>query len=234
MPFSTTTRSNLVTRIRERLFNTFWTDAELQLYINEALRVWNALTGQATRSDTTRTVSTNTIFLDWTTDDNTTMAVLRLGAANVHLEPVTLADLDNIKPDWQSEAAGTTQFFAPIGLNQMAFSPKPSASLSLNIDFLVEITVPTGDTSNIQVPEEDINALIDYVSFVSALKEGGAELQAAVPKLQTFLAHAAKRNSRLNSVAPLRKILGLPDVGQAELRPSSNMNLTPRASNPQR
>lgn len=39
------TRGELRDQIRERLIDNFWSDAELNLYIDEALRVWNSLTG---------------------------------------------------------------------------------------------------------------------------------------------------------------------------------------------
>lgn len=47
MPYSWITRAQAITALQGRLSNaSFWTVAELILYLNEALRVWNALTEQ--------------------------------------------------------------------------------------------------------------------------------------------------------------------------------------------
>ena len=212
MAYAVTTRSTLRTRITERLISVFWTTTELDIYINEAIRMWNAFTGTTFygAGDVSNSVTTNTFFTDATTWSASLFYVQRLFLANASLDPVRLCDLDELNPTWQSDAAGTINMYAINGLNHVTNYPKPSGSTDVYLQAVLVATVPSSDGDYIQVAEEDMEAIIDYVTFISKLKEGGSETQEASIALQRFLKQACLKNSALNNHSAYRRLLGLP------------------------
>ena len=219
MAYSTTTRATLRTRIRETLLNNFWTDTELNLYINEALRVWNTLTGYFRTSASYTIPAATSTHSTSTATGSDGWIILRLETTSIHLNPINLAEISSISPGWWSNTAGTPSSWIPLGLNRFATDPQPSSGLSHTIDYVRTAPLPTSDSSFIQIGEEDMLAIIDYVIFISKLKEGGDELAGAQSSLQNFLKQAAKYNSRLLQISSFRTLLGLPMGGQRNLRP---------------
>jgi hypothetical protein len=73
LPYSYTTQGAVLQEIANRLYDptmTFWTQAELSLYLNEALQTWNALTGYW-RGDFTFPTVAGELWYDLTTVPNT-------------------------------------------------------------------------------------------------------------------------------------------------------------------
>ena len=230
MATSTTTRVTLLGRIRERLLLTFWSDTEINLFINEALRVWNMLTSISTYGAGTSGViiPINTIFFETTTDNEQIICYNRLATTAKSLDFIRLRELDFLNPGWQSAASGTVSTFTTVGLNTLIFSPAPSAGVTLYRDVVYQFVVPTADGDTIVINSEDLNAIIDYVIFAVKLKEGGSETQEAQTNLQSFLKQAAIKNAALNNFSSYRRILGMPMGGQHQKRPDTMQSLTSR------
>jgi hypothetical protein len=88
--------------------------------------------------------------------------------------------------------------------------------------------VPSADGDYIQVGEQDMDAIIDYVSFAARIKEGGSETVEAGRALQNFLKQAASRNSSITNCSSYRRLLGLPIGGQVNQRSDANERIGPR------
>lgn len=215
--YTTTTLSTLRTRVRERLLSTFWSDAELDAYINEGLRVWNTLTGYW-RITTSANIGQGVMW--WSMADNIGdhLAPLRFELVDSHLEVVSLHQLDELNPAWQADTAGTLTKVATVGLDNIALNPTLAADTTVIFEIIRKAPILTADDDYVQMGEEDIIAIIDYAHFVCALKEGTSELQTAYPNFQRFLAHAASYNSRLAKLSVYRQLLGL--GGQTQTRPA--------------
>ncbi len=223
--YTTTTRLALRNRIRERVFNRFWTDDELNAWITEGLRIWNTLTGYW-RITTSQLIGQNTTFYNLADNLEDYMILLRASLVDTHLTLTTLKEFDELNPNWQSTTAGTLTLGAPLGFNMIAFNPPPLADVEVIFDCIRVAPTPEVDTDIIQMGEEDINALIDYVHFTLAFKEGGSELQTAMPFLQNFLSQASKYNAKLSAISVFRKFLGLP--GNTQTRPIHLQRMPPR------
>jgi hypothetical protein len=94
------------------------------------------------------------------------------------------------------------------------------------IEYLKIAPLPTADGDFIQVAEEDMAAIIDYVHFLCTFKEGGHELAVGNEILKRFLEAAASHNSKLNNISIYRKMLGY--GGQNVTRPQSTETQFPR------
>lgn len=226
--YSTTTRATLRQRLRERLLNNWWLDAELNLYINEALRVWGSLTGFYRQRST---VAFPAVGVDYpvTTVDTSCYAVLRIDlASGPHLDPISIEELGQFNPTWYAASSATQTNWIPLGLNRVALYPLPTGTVNAIVDNLYFAPIPTSDGDFIQVGEEDMDAIIDYMEFISTLKEGGEELKTSMDLLTHFLQQAAKYNSRLLHSATFRKVLGMPAGGQVNQRPKDLEGMSPR------
>lgn len=225
MAYTTTTRATLRQRIRETLLANWWSDDELNRLINEAIRVWNVLVGYH-RQTTLLTVVAGTIFLDLNTTVANHLMLMRVEFTDTHTNLVSLNELDKMNTRWMCDESTSISNIAPVGLNLIAFNPSSTTDFSMYVESIRTAILPTTDASFIQVSEENISALINYVKFIGALKEGGSELKEAMPLLQNFLMQAAKYNADLNQISIYRQMLGY--GGQQETRPLNQESQTPR------
>ena len=194
-------------RIQDRLISTFWTNAEVNDAIDNSLRVWNALTGYFKQS-TAKTISGDTIFYDLEANLANHLSLLRIELAGTHLDLLPIEEKDNAEEDWQDNASGTTVDAMPLGLNLVALDPAPSGSTSYTIVSVRSAELPSGDSANIQIGEEDMAAIVDFATFELSIKEGGQEMADNMKLLENFLLHASKYNSKLNTSSAYRNLLG--------------------------
>lgn len=195
MAYSTTTRAVLRALVQDRMNSTFWPSAEVNWAINEALRVWNVLTLHEKSLGTDTPAAT---FHSGAAGGTGITAVLGIASADTTLDPTDLFTQDEAEPDWENTAATLPTQWIPVGLADFGFNP-PSDGTTLTFTYLDAKTVPTADGDYIQLGEEDIPALLDYIAFILTIKEGGQELQDAVPLMQRFLTAASNYNRRLEN-----------------------------------
>ena len=212
--YATTTRSTLRTRVAERLLSTFWSSTELNAYINEALRVWNILTGYQ-RAFYTISIPSQTYYVTTTAVSANTIAVQRIDngigtAVTTHLDPLTLEGLSNMVPNYQSTPTGVATSWVQLGLNNFILYPIPTSSFNTTVYTLDRMTIPASDGDFIQVGEEDMAAIVDYIVFIARLKESGSEFTESVALLKNFLLQAAKYNSKIINSALYKRIIGVP------------------------
>lgn len=216
--YTVTTLSILQTRVQERLLPSFWTSAEITSYINEALRIWNTLTGfqKTTASFGAYTVSPYVIFPTSTISPNT-MFVLRIELTNTHLGQIRFSEINNLDQTWFKTIVGNPVYFPNNRRNFPAMaaarnfpipSLSPSSSTSdvptswfhVGMNNLIFYPIPDGFSGKAYVIEAT-PPLINSDDFVQL----GEEDISAIVDYCTFIAHLKEGGVELQSVLVLLK-----------------------------
>ncbi len=198
--------------------STFWRDDELNRYIQEALLMWNALTGMWK----TRVVLTTTANTSWYSVPGTITSTMRVSFNDSPLGPTSLPELDWGRQYWESETtadAGAVptapQLWAPAAVNLIAIWPADSfGQNSLVLDGVAQTPQlydddGFNDAFDMDIGQEEVNALLDYVEHIAVFKEGGQEFSDTTPLFQNFLKMAGERNAMLLSSSKYRMWMGL-------------------------
>lgn len=226
MSYTNTTLAQFREQCRSRLFATFWTDAELNAYINESLRVWNVLTGYW-KETTTFVVPADTTYLSLVEFFPSYLSLIRIELDTYHLNLVSLKELDSFAYNWQCEE-GPPREAAIIGLDRIAFHPHPLVDTSMDFTYIKKAPIVSADGDFIDLSEEEICGLRDYVHFIASIKEGGQELQSNIPQLKSFLSKCSAYNAKLNKISSFHKLLGW--AGYSVARPD-DLAASPRGLN---
>jgi hypothetical protein len=213
--------TQMQSRLSDRLQRSpFWTTAELTAYLNEALRVWSALTGYWKKRVLLTTIRTLPYY--------NLAGYLTFG---MHVEfngtPLiqsSCINWDKGYPYWEGQPSATGPIeWAPIGISLFAIRPPDLVgSNSLIVDGVASAPVlgtvadPTKDF--IDIGDEELDALLKECQYLAAFKEGGQEFESALPLHQAFLKAAAVKNEKLNASAVFRRAMGI-DNEQAGQRP---------------
>jgi hypothetical protein len=208
-------------RLQDRYDNTpFWTNEEARTSLNEALRVWNALTGYW------RTRKTNLVTLTndpWHPLTGSLTYRTRIELNGVALKPTSIFSMDNHRPNWEGETTATggavpntVKFWMPAGLQLIALWPADAVgNQTLTVDGVVSTPVLINGGDFVDIGEEEINTLTGYALHVLTFKIGGAVFKATMPLYQAFLAAAGNRNAIIRAADRFRQSEGL-DVGREQ------------------
>lgn len=227
-PYTVSTLSVLIGRVREQLLSSFWSDTELTFYIQIGLRLWNTLTLYY-RGRATPTFTGTQPYYDMTQLISDYLLTLRVEGSTYTLEPLAIDEIGAYVPTYQSTiATATPKQWIPMGLNLIALYPQSSTDGAYTVDYVTRAPIPFDTTEYVQLGEEDMSALIDFTVFMAHLKEGGSELQTSVPRMQNFLRQASKYNSRLLNSAIYRKLIGMAGGGQPSQRPDQLASIPTR------
>ena len=190
----------------------FWRTDELNRLINQALRTFNALTGFWK----TRKVITTTANTVYYSIPGTLTAGMRVEFNSHPLGYSSLSDLDNGQPGWEDQTTATSgqpstpQMWTPVGLDLIAIWPADAAgNNSLTVDGIAQTPVLSDDNSFVDIGEEELNMLLDYIEHLAVFKEGGKEFAASQVMYQNFLKGCATRNSMLMASASFRRFMGV-------------------------
>lgn len=183
--------------------STFWTSLEKRFAINEALKVWQAMTGEFTTSFTRQV--TGESFCDVPRQVVATQRLLHDGTP---VPMISLWELDGGWPDWYG-TTGTPQFWAPIGFNMIALYPTPLTG-NVTYEGIMETPKLIGDGDYVQLGEEEMELIIGYAHHYCTFKEGSGEQEASIPGFKKFIAGAVLRNARLRASTWYRTFMGLP------------------------
>lgn len=203
--YSRVTLASLKTRLTARVGGNavFWPPAEQAAAINEAIRVWGALTGQW--STTFQLVApAGTTFYDV---PRQIVSLLRVKFGTSVLDHTSLFELDNGVVNWQN-ATGTPLRWAPIGLNKFALYPAPSVPGTLTLEGISLAPAMFADGDFLDLGDEEIERLLDYAHFYLTFKEGTLETQGGTALFDPFLESAVLRNKRLLASAYFRRYVG--------------------------
>lgn len=221
MPYTQVTLAELRTAVQAKVESVpYWTTAEYNSAISEALRVWNLLTGHFKVRDTSVTTVLDQV---WYTTPSTLLYPFRIAWASRPLEPTTTFDLDYARSNWEGQsttdtgAPGTPAQWAPCGLNRFCIWPADDpGGYDLQIDGVGPAPIPAGDSSYVNLGQEEQAAIVDYALHYLTFKEGGPRFQGSQDAFQRFLTAAASRNARLNAASFFREALRARDLAREQ------------------
>lgn len=190
-------------RLTERVGNnsTFWTDPEKNDAINEAIMIWQCMTGEFTKVFSIPAGGGNFVNVP-----RQVASTNRVSFNGTPLTLISLFELDMGYPGWPA-TLGTPYYWAPLGFNMIAISPLPTTG-SLTFEGYSEVPRLGGDADFIQTSDNTINAMLSYAQHYLSFKEGGKELESTAPLMVAFVSAASARNKRLVASNLYRRYFG--------------------------
>lgn len=209
------TLTQLQAQLAARVDNSpFWAVAEATDAINEALLVWNLMTGFW--RDTITLTTPLTANWDYQLPASIVFGTRVLFNGRV-LNQSSLGDMDGGHPGWQgqtttsgSSVPTSPQNWLPLSVDMIAIWPADAAGgNTLTVDGVATTPQLSAADDYIDIGNEELNAIVGYALHVMALKEGGARFQATLPYLIEFLSQAAEENDQLAQSSLFRSFMGL-------------------------
>ena len=161
----------------------FWRPTEVTRILQEALRVFNVLTGfWRGRVSAGLTVANQHYYA-------TPAGLSYIHRVEVNQKPLSsssLWDLDYGQSGWENET-GAPVAFAPAGVNLFAIWP---ASVAGGESIVVDGVVPAPLLTSvgfINLGNDEIETILDYALHIAQFKEGGQEFEASQDSLKEFL-----------------------------------------------
>lgn len=223
MAFTQLTLADLRTRLQQYTEQApFWTNAEANLAINEALRTWNLLTGRWRARLTMETTPNNHDY----GLDTPILYRTRLLWNGRPLDPCSYQSLQSARPRWVSETTTTGGdvptrpiIWCPISLRLILIWPADAvAHNALTIDGVAATPVLLADGDFVDLAEADISILLPFALHVLSFKKGGQWFAATAPAFAKFLRAAAEENQLLTTSQFFRRWAGLYGRDEKPLR----------------
>lgn len=216
MPYTETSLTDIVGKLTNRAGenSTFWIPREKQDAMNEAMCVWQLMTGEWTTTKPQGVVSGDVYY----NVPKQIISTQRVLYNTTPLTPTSVEALDLGFPGWAS-TPGTPRMWAPIGINMIAVYPQPTSGV-LNFEGMAETPTFQNNGDKLDMGEEELDPLLSYAHHYLTFKEGGAEFSASQAGLQSLVKAAGERNAELIAVASLRRLMGV-DQDEAIRKPRS-------------
>lgn len=229
--FTQRTLTDLIESASEGVGNNtvYWGVTEKRDAINEAICMWQLLTGRWVARQL-MTVDSTFTRLPSTMISIQRVKVLQRGAnpqvtSGTPILMTSLPELDEGQPGWE-DVVGTPIMWAPVGLNEIALYPRPSGEILLVVEGLTDAPRLFSDGDFIDLGDEDLTELLMYVQHYLSFKEAGAEFQATVGNLPMLFEAAGQQNARLKMTAPYRRWMGLHrEEGERQARGSASVGV---------
>lgn len=198
--------SDLESQLAERYnHRPFWTEPAARRAINEALRIYNVLTGRWHLNMPVFTAPAD----PYVALQGSTVRPLRVLNGTAPLIPSSLVALDHYFPNWEG-VVGTPTYWAPVTLTTIAIYPVPAAQMTLRVDVYAPTPIfPDGSGIYLNLGSEELSTILGYAFHVLSQSQGVAALQATLPHYQAMLTAGATVNTHLAASAFYRKVLGL-------------------------
>jgi len=159
----------------------FWTREELLVHLNDAIREFNLIAlkfQERVTSSLPQSVAFQVTPLG-------AIAVLEISRGDVFLRKRVLEGMDREQPRWQLQTGARPKQWGPVGINLFFLSPNPTTNQSLELTLLQQPMILSEDTV-IDLDDEYVDALGDYVFHMARFKEGGAEFQQSLKQYESF------------------------------------------------
>lgn len=208
--YSLTTLAELDARLLERVGGegTFWQPRERLRAINEALDVWQLLTGDYINSATVTAVSNSDVVSFATTDLVVIPLRVKASSTGPALVEGNIHDFDTGVYGWRSDSTGTPTEWFPLGVESFVVHPKPTTNTPLTV-LCVSDNYHLSDGDTVNMGDEELARILDYAQWYLSFKEGIPEgMENSSPLRDLFLLAARKRNSRLRRSALYREFMG--------------------------
>jgi hypothetical protein len=191
-----------------------WTPEEERLAINEALRLWNLLTGRWRRRAAQNTgIGTVEYVLP-----STMVYGMRVVVNNTPLTIGSLTELDLMRPTWRTETVASggdvptsAIIWAPISIQRIAIWPALNSVIvnGLSVDGVSATPVLTEAGDFVDLGQELLDHLLNTVLHLLAFKIGGPTWRATLPSFHKFLQAAGEENGVLKANQRFRRWAGL-------------------------
>jgi hypothetical protein len=163
----------------------FYARAEALNHLNDAMNELN-LVASKIRSERSHPMTRLVNFYAYPTSSPTAIAILHVAYKSRMIEKQTLEAFDRSDSRWMRQY-GTVKAWCPIGLNLFAVKPH-----FLDADETVTLTTldmhqAIGEATTIDLEDEYLEALEDYVFHALRFKEGGTEFAVALQAYDDFL-----------------------------------------------
>lgn len=191
----------------------FWTTEEANNAINEALLVWNSLTGYWQQRVT---VLTQANAWDYPLPASMVFG-FRVEFNGKTMGSSSIQDMDDGKPGWrdQTTADGGSvpdepKIWVPISLELIAIWPADALGNNvLTLDGMAQTPRLVNDADVVDIGQDELNMVLGYALHVASLKEGGARFAATQGHFQAFLKAANENNAKLMESAQFRHFAGM-------------------------
>ena len=212
--YQSITLAQLRTRLQELWEGVpFWTAAEANRAINEALREWNFLTG---RWVGTVVVPCTALNYDYAIPN----AILYRTRVSWNSRPMSVSsrqDLNYGRPHWREESTvsggdvpARPMLWVPVSLRLIYIWPMDAGGHNaLTVEGVATTPVLTADGDYVDLAEADISVLLGYALHVAAFKKGGGWFTQSVGYFRTFLMAAGQENSLITTSQVYRRFMGL-------------------------
>lgn len=135
-------------------------------------------------------------------------AALTIRINNLPLWMDAARSADEYNSSWQAVAAGVPVDVYTAGLNLIALSPKPDATvLDVTASVVQNAPIPVQDSDFVQVSQDDYDVIIDYAQHIALLKNGGEEFTATAELYGRFVKQASLYNRKLNEMGEFQSEL---------------------------
>lgn len=215
MPYTEVTLAELRDDLKEKWESqSFWTDIEARLALNQALRWWNLFTGRWKRRVV---ILTPAPASPWITVPGTLIYPLTVRwQDNPAMQRSSISDLSTMRPGWQGHTTADggdvpdePRYWAPVGLDTFAIYPADSVTAQqLVVDSVRQTPVLVNDADFVDLSEAEHHALLGEALFICTFKVGGARLERAGHFHAEFLEAAADTSDILRNSALYRKLTG--------------------------
>jgi hypothetical protein len=218
MAYARTTVGTVRELLKERLGGqaTFYTETEQTQALNEALAVWQLLTGEYTTEYAQQIAAgSNVVQLD--TASATPVGIIRIRAASGTattgnaLEPMSIFEMDHEFYQRAAYTSGTPEYWAPMGYDAFVVHPPASTTQTVGVMYLTgDSRLNTDPAGYIDLGDEEIQSLIEYAHWYLTFKEGLTEaFENSSPLRALFLLAARQRNQKLRNSAPYRDYMAM-------------------------
>jgi len=185
--------SQVLQRVEEDPANPiFWTYEEAYWAVQEAINEATLLTGQPEVGFYNFTLTKDTRFFTLPTFGIGILSMTGTG----FIAKESIFSLDVMKPTWEQDVGAAPKYWFSFGINQFGIYPKLTLDSNVMISFIsAGYTYPFSPTTQVLIPQEYYNGIIDYAASTMKIKEGGTEFAQGLTLYQKFLDDMSKLNA---------------------------------------
>ncbi len=221
MAYQRVTLSTLRTQLDAKLKTqgNYWSQAEKDRGINEAVAIWQGMTGDHIVYITQTVASTteNLVNVNTTDTSGKSLSIIRVAptGGGAALREMHYYDLDQGYYGWRTEtASSTTQrpaYWAPVGMDKFFVYPRTGASQTYDLTCYGEVAVLVNTGDYIDINEGELQRLLGMAQAILSFKEGIVEgTDNATALRDMFMLVAQTRNKELQLTATYKDYSGQP------------------------
>lgn len=131
----------------------------------------------------------------------------------------SVAQWDQVRPEWRYETPGEPDTVAQLNWNTLAVRPLPDAEYVMTFESIRKAPIPTADADFIQVGREHIQAIYDYAQHVALVKSQGQEFAVTMALYESAKEMAEEYRAQIASQSFLYQATQLPSLQEKWTRP---------------